>query len=201
MSYYEENNNAKTRANNSCIIFSHLKFFKSACTFSLWCLTVFRLWLIVLGGSPLLAPDHTLTYFQVFIFASWSSPPVRVGWAPHEADTSLQGFPSAWFMIARFLGEETETERHSRLLLASVPRSVCVRCQSSAGTSRGMLTITACWGIMNQECQFWSTTRNYFAVLRGPLNGSLSEQEREREQRPLLKPLAFTAEWFLLAKL
>lgn len=35
---------------------------------------------------------------------------------------------------------------------------------------------------MNQECQFCSTTQNYFVVLQEALNGSLSEQEREAER-------------------
>lgn len=59
-----------------------------------------------------------------------------------------------------------------------------------------MLTITASWGIMKQECPFWSTSPNYFVVLRGPLNSSLFKQERAREREAPLKPLAFTAKWF-----
>lgn len=62
----------------------------------------------------------------------------------------------------------------------------CFRCLSSACTSCGMLTITASWGIMKQECPFWSTSPNYFVVLRGPLNSSLFKQERvtERDRGP-----------------
>lgn len=141
--------------------------------------------LIVLEGSSLLAPDHT-HLLQVFIFASWSSPPVsmRVGWAAHGA-ASVQGFPLHDLWLHLCDSWKRNREKETIVIFTGVCALQCFGCQSSAGTSWGMLTVTASRGIMNQECQFWSTTQNYFVVLlRGPLNGSLSERQRERAKGP-----------------
>lgn len=73
------------------------------------------------GGASLLALDDT-HLLQVFIFTSWSSPPVttRAGWAAREADALLQGLPTAWFMIA--LSAMANRERH---LFVSLGTTLC----------------------------------------------------------------------------
>lgn len=73
------------------------------------------------GGASLLALDDT-HLLQVFIFTSWSSPPVttRAGWAAREAGALLQGLPTAWFMIA--LSAMANRERH---LFVSLGTTLC----------------------------------------------------------------------------
>lgn len=148
--------------------------------------------LIVLEGSSLLAADHT-QLLQVFIFASWSSTPVtmRVGWDP-EQTPHCTVFLHAWLLIAlAHLKVFFKSEKTRCLLLflsASVPCNVLDVSHQPA--QAGACWLSTSWGIMSQDCQFWSTTQNYF-VLHPWMALCLSKRAQGSTE----------AEWFLLAKL
>lgn len=133
--------------------------------------------LIILEGSSLLAADHT-QLLQVFIFASWSSTPVtmRVGWDP-EQTPHCTVFLHAWLLIAlAHLKVFFKSEKRRCLLLffIGVCALQCFRCQSSASTSWGMLTINL---LRNYEPRLPVLEHYPKLSCAASLNGSLSERE------------------------
>lgn len=161
--------------------------------------------LIVLESSSLLAADHT-HLLQVFIFASWSSPPVtrRGGWAAHEADSSLQGFAPC--MIYECPRTIPKSERGNIRSVGGVcfiywPLCFAVVSVISLHKSRHVDYHRLLWNYGPEMPDSEHYTKLFCRAARALEWLFVWAREWDREQRASLKPSAFADEWFLLAKL
>lgn len=177
---------------------------RTASTFSLWTLNSFQIMALIVFREflPLGTGSYTPTSSIHLLLLKPSTCDCESRMSCTRSRLLITRFSlSAWFMTAlawllKVKRRPEEEESQTFVSFIGVCASLCFRRQSSAGTSRGMLTIMASRELWTRNAKFGALPK--MICCESPWMALCLS---EREQRALLKPRAFTAEWFSPDKL